>query len=107
MRKDRQDFAPEGVENELKRLHYDTANATHPASMAALLKLVPADTPAFVTVRVADLMRSALGKKVLPDVRQGFAGPLEGLEKELGVPLAGIERLTVLVPFGPDVFNAR
>ena len=34
-------FAPEGIEAEFKRLHYDTANATHPASMAALLKLVP------------------------------------------------------------------
>jgi len=34
-------FAPEGIEAELRRLFYDTANATHPAPMAALLKLVP------------------------------------------------------------------
>ncbi len=36
------DIAPNGIEAELKRLFYDTANATHPSSMAALLKLVPA-----------------------------------------------------------------
>jgi len=34
------EFAPQGIEAELRRLHYDTANATHPAAMAALLKLV-------------------------------------------------------------------
>jgi len=34
-------FAPNGIEAELQRLYYDTANATHPSSMAALLKLVP------------------------------------------------------------------
>jgi predicted TIM-barrel fold metal-dependent hydrolase len=40
-RKDRAQFAPNGIEAEFQRLYYDTANATHPASMAALLKLVP------------------------------------------------------------------
>jgi 6-methylsalicylate decarboxylase len=35
------DIAPNGIEAEFKRLFYDTANATHPSSMAALLKLVP------------------------------------------------------------------
>ena len=29
------EFAPDGIEAELRRLHYDTANATHPAAMAA------------------------------------------------------------------------
>jgi predicted TIM-barrel fold metal-dependent hydrolase len=40
-RKDVGQFAPEGIEKEFQRLYYDTANATAPASMAALLKLVP------------------------------------------------------------------
>lgn len=48
-RKDKHEFAPEGVAYEFKRLHYDTANATAPASMAALLKLVPASQVVFGT----------------------------------------------------------
>jgi predicted TIM-barrel fold metal-dependent hydrolase len=34
-------FAPDGIEAEFRRLYYDTANSTHPAAMAALMKLVP------------------------------------------------------------------
>jgi len=34
-------FAPDGIEAEFRRLNYDTANATHPAAMAALMKIVP------------------------------------------------------------------
>lgn len=34
-------FAPDGIEAEFRRLYYDTANATHPAATAALMKLVP------------------------------------------------------------------
>jgi 6-methylsalicylate decarboxylase len=34
-------FAPDGIEAEFRRLYYDTANATYPASMAALTSLIP------------------------------------------------------------------
>jgi 6-methylsalicylate decarboxylase len=39
--KDAKSYAPEGIEAELRRLYYDTANGTHPAAMAALRTLVP------------------------------------------------------------------
>ena len=40
-RQDAKTIAPDGFDAEFRRLYYDTANATDPAPMAALLKLVP------------------------------------------------------------------
>src|SRR5262249_45762845 len=61
------EFAPDGIDGELRRLHYDTANATHPAQMAALLKLVPVsqvtygtDYPYFPTTQIDQLRKLGL-----------------------------------------------
>jgi hypothetical protein len=61
------EFAPEGIEGELRRLHYDTANATFAPSMAALMKLVPVsqitygtDYPYFGFGQIADLQKLGL-----------------------------------------------
>jgi len=58
------EFAPEGIEGEFKRLHYDTANATDAAQMAALLVLVPVsqvtygtDYPYFPTTQIENLRK--------------------------------------------------
>jgi len=66
------EFAPEGIEGELRRLNYDTANATHPAQMAALLKLVPVsqitygtDYPYFPTTQISNLRELGLSAEQL------------------------------------------
>jgi 6-methylsalicylate decarboxylase len=46
-RKDLAEIAPEGVEAELKKLHYDTANSAFKPTMAALLAFVPASQVLF------------------------------------------------------------
>ena len=71
-RPDLKEFAPEGIEGELRRLHYDTANATFAPSMAALLKLVPAsqitygtDYPYFGFGQFAQLQKLGLSTEDL------------------------------------------
>src|SRR5262249_46871844 len=58
-------FAPDGVEAEFRRLFYDTANATHPASMAALTTLIPlsqitygSDYPYYTLNQIENLRRT-------------------------------------------------
>ena len=40
---------PNGVEHELKRFYYDTAQAAHPMALASLMKLVPISQVVFGT----------------------------------------------------------
>ena len=74
------EFAPEGIEGELRRLHYDTANATFAPSMAALMKLVPisqitygTDYPYFGFGQVADLRKLGLSAGDLDAIGHGNA----------------------------------
>ena len=46
-RKDLAQIAPNGIEGELKKLHYDTANSAYRPTMAALLDFVPASQVLF------------------------------------------------------------
>lgn len=77
-------FAPDGIEAELKRLYYDTANATHPAPMAALLKLVPETQVTFgsdypyvpIDTQVEALGKLGLSDATLTAIKRGNAARL-------------------------------
>jgi 6-methylsalicylate decarboxylase len=72
-------FAPDGIEAEFRRLYYDTANATHPAAMAALMKLIPmsqitygSDYPYWPLDQIENL-RGALSPQDLATISSGNA----------------------------------
>jgi predicted TIM-barrel fold metal-dependent hydrolase len=74
------EFAPEGIEGELRRLYYDTANATFPPTIAALLKLVPVsqvtygtDYPYFGMGQMANLKDAGLSEAALAAIGSGNA----------------------------------
>ena len=74
------EFAPEGIVGELKRLHYDTANATNAPAMAALLKLVPAsqitygtDYPYFPLGQIASLRQMGFSPEEMQSIESGNA----------------------------------
>jgi len=76
-------FAPDGIEAEFRRLNYDTANATHPASMAALQKLVPVsqitygtDYPYFPLDQITSLRALNMPAADLEAIMSGNAGRL-------------------------------
>jgi hypothetical protein len=60
------------------------------------LAVVPSDGPIFITIRIGDLMSSKLGKELLSQTRRDPENVLADLEKNLGLPLADIDRLTIL-----------
>jgi 6-methylsalicylate decarboxylase len=73
-------FAPDGIEAEFRRLNYDTANATHPAAMAALMKLVPVsqitygtDYPYFPLNQINGLRQLGLPPADLAAISRGNA----------------------------------
>jgi 6-methylsalicylate decarboxylase len=72
------EFAPDGIEGELKRLYYDTANATSAPTMAALMKLVPSsqitygsDYPYFPLDQITNLRRLGLTQEQLQGIGSG------------------------------------
>lgn len=74
------EFAPEGIVGELRRLHYDTAQATSAPAMAALTKLVPVsqiiygtDYPYFPTSQFEDLKQLGLAPAELDAIASGNA----------------------------------
>lgn len=76
-------FAPDGIEAEFRRLYYDTANATHPAAMAALTKLVPfsqitygTDYPYFPLNQIEALRQLDLAPADLAAIASGNAESL-------------------------------
>ncbi|HET7197613.1 MAG TPA: amidohydrolase family protein, partial [Burkholderiales bacterium] len=79
--KNLKEIAPQGIEAELQRLYYDTANATHRSAMAALLQLVPSSQVVFgsdhpyVTVapQAAELASLGLAPAVLAAIEGGNA----------------------------------
>lgn len=62
------------------------------------LALVPSRGGAFVSIRVSDLAASKPGKELLTQLHKEANSVAADLQKELGVPLADIERLTILPP---------
>jgi 6-methylsalicylate decarboxylase len=74
------EFAPDGIIDELRRLNYDTANATSAPTMAALTKLVPAsqitygtDYPYFDLSQFKDLQEIGLSVTELESIGSGNA----------------------------------
>jgi predicted TIM-barrel fold metal-dependent hydrolase len=78
------DTLPDGIEFELKRLYYETANAAYAPNMAALLKLVPISQVLFgsdypyvsVTENVSDLAKLDLSAAELKAIERDNAAVL-------------------------------
>jgi hypothetical protein len=70
------------------------------AALPPDLARVPADSVALASLRLADLLRSPVVKPVLDNKEMGkeIADALKEGEKNLGVPLTEVERITAVLP---------
>jgi predicted TIM-barrel fold metal-dependent hydrolase len=75
---------PNGVEHELRRFYYDTAQASHPMALASLTRLVPASQVVFGT----DFPYRTAADHVKGLAAWGFsAGDLRAIERDNAVRL--------------------
>ena len=66
-----------------------------PAALPSDLAKIPADGMFFASVRVADLWESKMGKPVREKLAKEIGEPTEAFEKNFGLPLPQVERLTI------------
>jgi len=79
-RGDQSGLTPDGIFEQFRKLHYDTANATSAPAMAALMKLVPtsqitfgSDYPYFPCSQIEDIRKMGLGPADLAAIESGNA----------------------------------
>src|SRR5262249_52137119 len=79
-RGDQSGLTPDGIFEQFRKLHYDTANATSAPAMAALMKLVPtsqitfgSDYPYFPCRQIEDIRKMGLGPADLAAIESGNA----------------------------------
>ena len=86
--KDLESRVPKGVVYELRKFHYDTAQAAHPMALASLLKLVPVSQVLFGT----DFPFRTSADQVNGLIEYGFsAGDLRAIERSTRVTAAAAE----------------
>jgi hypothetical protein len=71
-------------------------------AVAADFDLVPRDAQGFVTVRVADLVHTPLGKKALARLNERDRAQINLFERAAGLALEDIERVTVVLVDGDN-----
>jgi predicted TIM-barrel fold metal-dependent hydrolase len=79
-RGDQNGMTPEGIFEQFRKLHYDTANATSAPAMAALMKLVPtsqitfgSDYPYFPCSQIEDIRKMGLSAGDVAAIESGNA----------------------------------
>src|SRR6266568_128089 len=82
----------------LPLLLFSAARAEDPKPLPPELRWIPADSAGFVHVRFAELYDSPAGKAVATFIAGSDSRMMTNWERQFGVPMAQIDRLTLLFP---------